>query len=75
VERIGQDFWQPLYVLAGVVVYILTTEKVTAVEHTVESHLPINPVGYRSAIFLAIMFAWPIWILVQGSITERKGAF
>jgi hypothetical protein len=64
-----------VYVLVGIAVYILTTEKVTALEHTVESHLPINPVGYRSAIFLGIMFGWPIWILLQGAIEERKGPF
>lgn len=64
-----------IYLLVGVAVYIVTTEKVTAVEHTVESHVPINPVGYKSVIFLVVIFAWPIWILVQGLIHERKGPF
>jgi hypothetical protein len=64
-----------VYVLVGIAVYILTTEKVTALEHTVETHVPINPVGYKSAIFIAILFAWPIWIFVQGLIQERKGPF
>jgi hypothetical protein len=64
-----------VYVLVGVVVYVFTTEKVSALEHTVESHVPINPVGYKSAIFIAVIAAWPIWILVQGLIQERKGRF
>ncbi len=64
-----------VYLLVGIAVYIFTTEKVTAVEHTVESHVPINPVGYKSVIFLVIIFAWPIWIFVQGLIDERRGPF
>ncbi len=64
-----------VYVIVGIVVYILTSEKVSALEHTVQSLVPINPVGHKSAIFVAVMFGWPIWIFVQGLIQERKGPF
>jgi len=64
-----------VYLLVGIAVYIVTTEKVKAVEHTVESHVPVNPVGYKSVIFLVIILAWPIWIFIQGLIHERQGPF
>lgn len=62
-----------LYCLAGIAVYIVTTQQVNALENTIESHLPLNPVGMHSTVFLLIMLLFPVWLLIMNRLPYRQG--
>lgn len=62
-----------VYVLAGIAVYLVTTPQVNALEDTIESHLPFNPIGFRSTVFIGIVLLFPIWLLIMNRLPYRQG--
>jgi surface polysaccharide O-acyltransferase-like enzyme len=67
-----------IYVLVGVVVFILTTNKSDALQGTIESHSPLNTYGFTHKWFtFGIIFLWPVWLLIQDKLPDekRKGPF
>jgi hypothetical protein len=62
-----------VYVLAGIAVYLVTTEQVSALENTLESHLPFNAMAFRSTLFIAIVLLFPVWLLLMNRLPYRQG--
>jgi hypothetical protein len=67
-----------IYLVVGLVIYLLTMGKSDALQNTIFSHSPINTYGYTHKwLWLLIVCLWPVWLFMQQKLPdeEKKGPF
>gem|GEM_PF-4948680 len=67
-----------IYLVVGLIVYVLTLQKSDAMQNTIFNHSPVNTYGFTHKwLWLLIVCLWPVWLFMQEKLPdeEKKGPF
>ncbi len=67
-----------IYLIVGLIVYLLTMQKSDAAQNTIFNYSPVNTYGFTHKwLWLLIVCLWPVWLFIQERLPdeEKKGPF